>query len=155
MAKGQISSRLVIYACPAAQIRRIPLILKWFNQQLLFGFQMGSANLKLSTLEAETLVTELAVIPNLTFELSQNSRESGVLFMHCPGLGIFRGELNAAGQLTLSEDRLQLMLEQSSGNHREFTRLLRIGLGQSWNDLLEPFRAQQYSENVVLLNRAG
>ena len=155
MAKGQISSRLVIHACPAAQISRIPLMLNWFNQQLLYGFQMGSANLKLSTLEAETLVTELAIIPNLTFELSQNSRESGVLFMHCSGLGLFRGELNAAGQLTLSEDRLQFMLEQSSGNHREFTRLLRIALGQSWNDLLEPFRAQQYSENVVLLNRAG
>ena len=100
-------------------------------------------------------MSELSQLPNSTFELIQSGKDSGVLFMHQPGLGIFRGDLNAAGSIVLSEDRLQIMLEQSSGNHREFTRLLRIALGQSWDDLLEPFRAQEYSENVVLLNRAG
>jgi len=155
MARGQIPSRLVIHACPASEISRIQIIGNWTNQNLLLGFQTGSADLKLSTQEAENLVSELSQIPNCTFELIQSWKDSGVLFMHQPGLGIFRGELNAAGSIVLSEDRLQIMLEQSSGNHREFTRLLRIALGQSWDDLLEPFRAQEYSENVVLLNRAG
>ena len=155
MARGQIPSRLVIHACPASEISRIQMISNWTNQNLLLGFQTGSADLKLSTQEAENLVAELAQIPNCTFELIQSGKDSGVLFMHQLGLGIFRGELNAAGSIVLSEDRLQLMLEQSSGNHREFTRLLRLALGQSWDDLLEPFRAQEYSENVVLLNRAG
>ena len=155
MARGQIPSRLVIHACPASEISRIQIISNWTNQNLLLGFQAGSADLKLSTQEAENLVSELSQIPNCTFELNQSGKDSGVLFMHQPGLGIFRGELNAAGSIVLSEDRLQVMLEQSSGNHREFTRLLRLALGQSWDDLLEPFRAQEYSENVVLLNRAG
>lgn len=155
MARGQIPSRLVIHACPAAEISRIQNIATWVNQNLLLGFQTGAAELKLTSSEAETLVSELSQIPNCTFELIQAGKESGVLFMHQPGLGIFRGELNSAGSITLSEDRLQLMLEQCSGNHREFTRLLRLALGQSWDDLLEPFRAQEYSENVVLLNRAG
>ena len=155
MARGQIPSRLVIHACPASEISRIQIISNWANQNLLLGFQTGSTDMKLSTQEAENLVSELSQLPNCTFELIQSGKDSGVLFMHQPGLGIFRGELNAAGSIVLSEDRLQIMLEQSSGNHREFTRLLRIALGQSWDDLLEPFRAQEYSENVVLLNRAG
>jgi hypothetical protein len=155
MARGLIPTRLVIHACPASEISRIQFISNWTNQNLLLGFQTGSADLKLSTQEAENLVSELSQLPNSTFELIQSGKDSGVLFMHQPGLGIFRGDLNAAGSIVLSEDRLQIMLEQSSGNHREFTRLLRIALGQSWDDLLEPFRAQEYSENVVLLNRAG
>lgn len=155
MARGQIPSRLVIHACPASEISRIQIISNWTNQNLLLGFQTGEADLKLSTHVAENLVSELSQIPSCTFELIQSGKDSGVLFMHQPGLGIFRGELNAAGSIVLSEDRLQIMLEQASGNHREFTRLLRLALGQSWDDLLEPFRAQEYSENVVLLNRAG
>jgi hypothetical protein len=155
MAKVQIPSRLVIHACPAAETYRIPSIESWISQPLLLGFQAGSTNLRLTVLEAEQLASELALVPNITFELTQAGRDSGVLFMHLPGQGIFRGELNAAGSLTLSEERLQLMLEQAVGNHREFTRLLRLALGQSWDDLLEPFRAIRHSENVVLLNRAG
>jgi hypothetical protein len=155
MAKGQIPSRLVIHACPAAETYRISLLDSWVNQPLLLGFQAGSVNLRLTALEAELLVSEMALVPNIIFELTQTGRDSGVLFMHLPGQGIFRGELNAAGSLSLSEDRLQLMLEQAAGNHREFKRLLRLALGQSCDDLLEPFRAIRHSENVVLLNRAG
>lgn len=155
MAKGQIPSRLVIHACSAAETYRISSIDSWINQPLLLGFQAGSVNLRLTALEAEELASELALVSNITFELIQAGRDSGVLFMHLPGQGIFRGELNAVGSLTLSEERLQLMLEQATGNHREFTRLLRLALGQSWDDLLEPFRAIRHSENVVLLHRAG
>ena len=155
MARGQIPSRLVIHACPASEISRIQHVTNWTNQNLLTGLQTGSADLKISSQEAENLVSELAQIPSCTFELIQSGKEAGVLFMHQPGLGIFRGELNGAGSIVLSEDRLQVMLEQSLGNHREFTRLLRLALGQPWDDLLEPFRAREYSENVVLLNRAG
>ena len=155
MAKGQIPSRLVIHACPAGEISRIREIIEWNPQGLLLGFQTGSASIRLTATEAEDLVSQLAQIPNCTFELTQSGKEAGVLFMHQPGLGIFRGELNAAGSITLSEDRIQLMLTESSGNHREFTRLLRLALGQPWDDLFEPFRALSHSENVVLLNRAG
>lgn len=155
MAKSQIPSRLVIHACPAAETYRISSIDSWINQPLLLGFQAGSVNLRLTALEAEELASELSLGSNITFELIQTGRDSGVLFMHLPGQGVFRGELNAAGSLTLSEERLQLMLDQATGNHREFTRLLRLALGQSWDDLLEPFRAVRHSENVVLLNRAG
>jgi hypothetical protein len=155
MAKGQLPTRLVIHACPAAGTARIKAISVWQNQPLLLGFQTGSTSLRLSIEEAENLASDLAQIPNCHFEIVQTAKSTGFLFMYVPGQGIFRGELNGAGSLTLSEDRLQAMLDQAAGNHREFTRLLRLALGQAWDDLLEPFRAQKYSENVVLLNRAG
>jgi hypothetical protein len=75
--------------------------------------------------------------------------------MAVPGLGIYRGELNDAGSIMLSEDRINLMVASSAGNQREFMRLLRMSLGQSWDDIIEPFRGAKYSDNVVLLNRAG
>lgn len=155
MAKGQLLSRLVVYACPAAETAQIQVVTEWHNQALLTGFQSGSISLQLSELEAEELVAEVAKTPNCYFELIQTARNSGTLFMHVPGQGMFRGELNGAGSLTLSEDQLQSMLTQAAGNFREFNRLLRLALGQSWDDMLEPFRAQQYSDTVVLLNRAG
>ena len=155
MAKDHIPSRLVIHACPAAEISRIREITEWSSQGLLLGFQTGSVSIRLTATESEDLVSRLAQIPNCTFELIQSRKDSGVLFMHQPGLGIFRGELNAAGSIVLSEDRIQQMLTESAGNHREFTRLLRLALGQPWDDLFEPFRAVSHSENVVLLNRAG
>jgi hypothetical protein len=155
VAKSQIASRLVIHACPASETHKIPAITAWNSQNLLVGFQTGQSTFRLTISEAESLVSTLAKIQNCTFELIQSGRDFGLLFMHVSGLGIFRGELNSAGSMVLSEDRLQVMLEQSAGNHREFTRMLRMALGQSWDDLLEPFRAIQHSENVSLLNRAG
>jgi hypothetical protein len=87
--------------------------------------------------------------------MNQNQGKVGFLFMGVPGLGIYRGELNEAGSIMLSEDRINMMVSSSAGNHREFMRLLRVSLGQSWDDIIEPFRGAKYSDNVVLLNRAG
>jgi hypothetical protein len=87
--------------------------------------------------------------------MNQRQGKFGLLFMGVPGLGIFRGELNEAGSILLSEDRINQMVDLSSGNQREFMRLLRLSLGQSWDDIMEPFRGAKYSNNVVLLNRAG
>jgi hypothetical protein len=55
----------------------------------------------------------------------------------------------------LSEDRINQMVDNAAGNHREFMRLLRVSLGQSWDDIMEPFRGAKFSKNVVLLTKAG
>jgi hypothetical protein len=75
--------------------------------------------------------------------------------MGVPGLGVFRGELNESGSIMLSEDRINQMVDNAAGNHREFMRLLRVSLGQSWDDIMEPFRGAKFSNNVVLLTKAG
>lgn len=155
MARGQLSTRLIVHACPSSAIPQIPLVLNWSPQPLRPDFHRGTANFRLAISEAEDLVAELAKVPECSFELIQSGTETGTLFMFLPSLGIYRGEINRSGSLVLSEDRIQLMLEQAAGNHREFTRLMRLALGQAWDDLLEPFRAVQHSANVVLLTKAG
>jgi hypothetical protein len=105
--------------------------------------------------ELDEIASKIAQAVSLHFELVQHTKHSGVIYMFVPGLGIYRGELNASGSLVVTDVKLQTLLDQSAGNHREFTRLLRLCLGQSWDDILEPFRAAKYSDNVLLLNRAG
>ena len=162
MSKGLFSSTLVIYSCPAeeqsrveTELEKLGLELKWAKQSLVVGSLFAEISFRCSLVQLDEIASMLAQVGSLHFELTQHTKHSGVTYMFVPGLGLFRGELNAAGSLTLTEDKLQSLLDQAAGNHREFTRLLRLCLGQSWDDILEPFRAAKYSDNVLLLNRAG
>ena len=162
MSKGHFDTTLVIHSCPAAAIdstnsklNELGMSVIWSPQSLIVGAFSAETRFKSSTKELDEMAAGLWQLGMLHFEIIQHTKYSGVTYMFVPGLGLFRGELNQAGTLTLSEDRLQSLLDQSAGNHREFTRLLRLALGQSWHDILEPFRAVKYTDNVVLLNRAG
>jgi hypothetical protein len=162
MSKGQFATTLVIYSCPAASLESVNelaseygLTLSWAMQELMVGSSCSEVTFKTSSLRFDDLASALARFNALHFELIQTSKESGTTYLFVPGLGLHRGELNASGSLVLTEEKLQSLLDQAAGNHREFTRLLRLSLGQSWEDILEPFRAAKYTDNVVLLNRAG
>lgn len=159
MSRNLVATTLVIHACPGASLdlvdRHLPEIeIAWSNQALLIGSVKGEITLKLASLQFEDLVSQLARIEGIYLDAMQQGKEAGALFMVTPGLGVFRAETNAAGEIMISEDRIRTALEQSAGNHRELGRLLRILLGQAWDDILEPFRAARYQENVALIHRA-
>jgi len=161
MSKGLLTT-LVIYSCPLAsqaetesKLEELGLELNWGNQSLVLGTSFAEGSFRCSQVELDEIASKLSQAGNLHFEIIQHTKHSGVIYMFVPGLGLYRGELNASGSLVVSEDKLQTLLDQAAGNHREFTRLLRLCLGQSWDDILEPFRAAKYSDNVLLLNRAG
>jgi len=162
MSKGQFVTTLHIHACPDSLIVEIDNVLLpyglrpvWNSQVLATQSSRTEVNLKLSQAKAEDLVAELNTLGAIHFELTQSFGVYGCLFMSVPGLGIYRGEMNSAGSLVLTEDQINSLVASSVGNHREFMRLLRIALGQSWDDILEPMRATKYGDNVLLLNRAG
>jgi len=162
MSKGLVSTALVIHSCPAAgleivnaKLAELNLKASWFSQSLVLGSFCSEIRFKTTAEQLDSIASSLWQTGLISFELIQHAKLSGATYMCVPGLGLFRGELNSAGSLTLTENRLQDLLDQSAGNHREFTRLLRLALGQSWDDILEPFRASKYQDNVVLLNRAG
>jgi hypothetical protein len=161
MSKGLLTT-LVIHSCPLAlqpesesKLKELGLELNWGNQSLVVGTSFAEGSFRCSQVELDEIASKLAQAGSLHFELVQHTKHSGVIYMFVPGLGLYRGELNASGSLVVTDDKLQTLLDQSAGNHREFTRLLRLCLGQSWDDILEPFRAAKYSDNVLLLNRAG
>jgi hypothetical protein len=162
MRKGQFVTTLVVHACPRQLTAQLPALLKpisgtpcWSKQDLLDDHLGSEFKLSLSEEQLEELASEIYALGGVYFELNQSQGKRGLLFMGVPGLGVFRGELNEAGSVLLSEDRITQMLNTSAGNQREFLRLLRVSLGQSWDDIIEPFRAARFSDNVVLLNRAG
>jgi hypothetical protein len=162
MRKGQFVTTLVVHACPRPLTAKIESLVhvvagsaKWCNQDLIDNHLISEFKLCLSEEQLEELASEIYALGGVYFELNQTQGKHGLLFMGVPGLGVFRGELNEVGSVLLSEDRITQMLSSSAGNQREFLRLLRVSLGQSWDDIIEPFRAARFSDNVVLLNRAG
>ena len=61
-------------------------------------------------------------------------------FLHHPGLGIKRQQLDEAGEVVIRFGQLQKELGESNGNLQELQRRLRLLEGQAWLDLLEPYR---------------
>jgi hypothetical protein len=162
MPKGQFVTTVALHACPTALQARIEalfndlgLSLSWAKQGLVAGHDSAEVTLRIGEEQAIELASNIYALGAIYFDMNQRQGKFGLLFMGVPGLGVFRGELNESGSILLSEDRINQMVELSSGNHREFMRLLRVSLGQSWDDIMEPFRGAKYSNNVVLLNRAG
>ena len=158
MRSSKVNTTLVIHACPEDAMKDLEQIigvkLRWAQQKLLSGTLSASTVLELSWLEAEELMSKLHSLQGLYLDLIQRGKEKGILYMLCPGLGIFRAETSLAGEIMLTEDRIWGIVQQAQGNQRELQRLIRLALGQNWDDLLEPFRAQRLNDNVVLLNRA-
>jgi hypothetical protein len=162
MRKGQFGTTVALHACPKdlqsqveAIFQELDVLIPWHKQELLADHSCADLNLQMTEEQSVELASRLYALGPIYFEMNQNQGKVGILFMGVPGLGIFRGELNEAGSIMLSEDRIQMMVSSSAGNQREFMRLLRVSLGQSWDDIIEPFRGAKYSDNVVLLNRAG
>ena len=162
MPRGQFVTTVALHACPTALKGQIEalfndlgLSLSWAKQGLVAGHDSAEVTVRISEEQAIELASSIYALGAVYFEMNQRQGKFGLLFMGVPGLGVCRGELNEAGSILLSEDRINQMVDLSSGNQREFMRLLRLSLGQSWDDIMEPFRGAKYSNNVVLLNRAG
>jgi hypothetical protein len=162
MRRGQFVLTLAIHACPRGLVAQIDALLaslsgtsRWLEQNLIPDNLSASFSFKLTEDEAAELASNLYALGPIYFEMNQRIGRTGVLFMGVPGLGVFRGELNDSGSIMLSEDRINQMVDNAAGNHREFMRLLRVSLGQSWDDIMEPFRGAKFSNNVVLLTKAG
>lgn len=162
MRRGQYSLTLAIHACPRALVAQIDALLashsitsSWFEQGLIPDNFAANYSFKLTEEEVAELASQIYALGPIYFEIDQRLGRTGVLFMGVPGLGVYRGELGESGSIMLSEERINQMIDNAAGNQREFMRLLRISLGQSWDDIIEPFRGAKFSNNVVLLTKAG
>jgi hypothetical protein len=158
MSKGLISTTVVIFACPenltyeVSELLGVDLV--WHDQPLIKGSLKSQIHLKTSHQAAESLIANLNKLGSIHAEITAFSRDSGTIYLLAPGLGIYRADTNGAGEIMLSEERIRNIVDAAAGNFKELQRLLRLALGQAWDDLLEPFRAANYSDNVVLLNKA-
>lgn len=94
---------------------------------------------------------------HLRFEVTEDAGlgTDGARWLHTPELGIFYAQTDTAGNLVIPEDRLRYAMELAGPNALELQRELRLALGQSWDDELEPFRHASDDNRVVWLHQVG
>ena len=87
--------------------------------------------------EPASIASELAKI-GAVFEIEGE----GERYLHHPGLGILRQEIDGAGEVLIRAGQISEALRSSAGSLNDFERRLRILQGVAWLDLLEPYRLQ-------------
>ena len=91
------------------------------------------------------------------FEVTEDARSGvdGGRWMHTPELGVFFAQTDSVGNVVVPEDRIRTAMESAGANALELHRQLRLALGQSWDDELEPFRQASDLNAVVWLHQVG
>lgn len=94
---------------------------------------------------------------HLRFEVTEDAGlgSDGGRWMHTPNLGIFYAQTDTAGNMVVPEDRIRYAMEIAGSDSIELRRELRVALGQTWDDELEPFRHAHDDTSVVWLHKVG
>lgn len=93
----------------------------------------------------------------LRFEVTEDVGEGsdGGRWQYTPKLGIFFAQTDMAGNIVVPENRIRSAMAAAGANVIELHRQLRLALGQSWDDELEPFRQASDLNAVVWLHQVG
>jgi len=88
----------------------------------------------------------------LRFEVTEEPTTAslGGRWMHTPDLGIHHSQMDAAGSITVPEERIRVAMDLA--DPREMRRELDLALGTSWDDELEVFRMAGDDAPVVWLS---
>ncbi len=98
------------------------------------------------------LASALREWPLLRFEVTEDPSEGldGERFSHAPGLGLWRGNTSANGDIVLGEQRLRAMIARNS---QSLAADLDAALGAAWDEELEEFRGGGYGAEITWLGR--
>lgn len=101
---------------------------------------------------AARLAGALREWPRLRFEVTEDPSEGvdGERYSHVPGLGLWRGNTSANGDVVLGEQRLRAMIE---GGSRNLAADLADALGAAWDEELELYRRGGDGAEVTWLAR--
>ena len=132
-------TRVWVLSATFGQRKQLERLLAPFVAPINWRIQRHTGSTQQSIFEiavdAAWLASELAK-HGVVFEIEGD----GELFLHHPGLGIHRQQLDEAGEPIIRFGQLETLLEQAAGSLSEFLRLKRLAQGQPWLDLLEPYR---------------
>ena len=90
--------------------------------------------------------------PLLRFEVTEDPSEGvdGERYSHVPGLGMWRGNTSANGDVVLGEQRLRALMGDGA---RSLTDSLDAALGADWDEDLEAFRGGGNGAEVTWLGQ--
>ncbi|EOM76080.1 DUF3145 domain-containing protein [Rhodococcus rhodnii] len=128
-----------------------PPNLKWTAQPAAHGVLRATADWRGPVGTASRLVRALAPWPMLRYEVTEDPTEGvdGVRFSYVPDLGLWQGTTSACGDVVLGEMRLRALLAQGG----DVATAIRDGLGEQWDDALEPYRSGGEGAEVTWLRR--
>ena len=129
----------------------------WIDQPVQKGTQRTDFYWEGPAGTGSAIASALRGWEHLRFEVTEDPGQDtdGARWMHTPDLGIFYAQTDTAGNIVIPEDRIRYAMEVAGVNALELHKELRLALGQSWDDELEPFRHAGEKSPVVWLHRAG
>lgn len=152
---------LYVHSCPRALVphvewalaREIGKVVKldWQPQPLMPSMMRTVANWRGPVGTAALVASSLFGWQQLRFEITedQSACGDGGRWMHTPDRGIFRLQVDAAGNGVLTEGVISSAIEAAAGNAAELTRALEGALGREWDRELDPFRAAEEGDATI------
>jgi len=129
----------------------------WRAQPVLPGAQRTEYNWEGPRGTGAELASALRGWEHLRYEVTEDAGlgTDGGRWMHTPDLGIFFAQTDTAGNTVVPEDRVRAAMESAGSDAFELHRQLRVALGQSWDEELEPFRYAGEDSPVIWLHKVG
>lgn len=148
------SGYITIHVAPSALRQHIewglnsllgtPHNFSWRTQPLVAGTYRTHLDIRVPVGTSAKIATLLKNWHYLQFEVSELDEFGGELFRFTPELGIHRAQLDAAGNLLLTENQIAKSL--TSFDDLEIRENLELALGRPWDLALEPFRGVDLQE---------
>ena len=103
------------------------------------------------------LATALRGWDSVRFEVTQEpgGGEEGARWMYTPSLGIHHAAIDAAGNVTLTEDRIRFCIAAGAGDAARIEQESGKALGEAWERELEVFRVAASGEEPRRLHLVG
>jgi hypothetical protein len=129
----------------------------WTDQPVLRGSQRTDYYWEGAPGTGAAIASALRGWEHLRFEVTEDPRDGvdGSRWLHTPDLGIFHAQTDAAGNVVVPEDRIRAAMDSAGSSIIELHRELRLALGQSWDDELEPFRHAIGASSVIWMHRSA
>ena len=134
-----------------------PLNFDWRPQPVVRGMQRTEYYWEGPVGSGAALASALRGWEHLRYEVTEDptAATDGGRWMHTPELGVFHAQTDSAGNMVVPEDRIRAALEEAGSDAFELHRVLRVALGQAWDDELEVFRHAGEDTPVRWLHKVG
>ncbi len=152
---------LFVHSCPKALVphvewalaREIGKVVKldWEPQPLMPRMMRTIATWRGPVGTAAEVASSLFGWQQLRFEITedQSACGDGGRWMHTPSLGIFRLQVDAAGNGVLTEDVVRSAIDSAQGDATQLADNLQGALGVAWDRELDPFRAAEEGDATI------
>jgi hypothetical protein len=137
----------------AAQVHT-PVSMEWSAQTARPGTLTATIDGKLPEGSAAGITARLRALDPIWFEVVEGPQPRGERFSYTPDLGVYRADLNAIGDIMVSEMRLRDLVDRVAAGPALVEGIGRL-LGQAWDEELEPLRRGTDGMAVSLLRRTG